>query len=399
MATKYSNTNANIYPKNNYYLLSSWNYGSYSPSNPFYKSHFNSKKENLNTNPNTLFNKKTFPRSTTTTQLTSANTPYRPSTKRRLKEEERIVTNELLDCFNHYNKMQKHLKKGTFRPKSVNRIINSKIIKDNCNESKNLDKNIKKLSDTSEYKYKLTFTEWISVKNKQREIFNNIVKKQKEKEEILEEANKKIDIKYQEVKEQKFKEWIKRKNSEILKKKKKDKIKEIEKEELKKQKEEKKEEIMNNWFKIQAEKMEKEIFEKKQKEERKEEIMNNWFKIQARKMEKELLEKREKILMEKEKANLKKIEKQQKQMLNKKAFKEWKERKEKEIKKRKIEEKKKKQREEEKKKRDLLKKRVKSFTIGPYTDAAALKEVQNYLVENNLNKEEEDMYFQNNSEF
>ena len=191
MATKYSNTNANIYPKNNYYLLSSWNYGSYSPSNPFYKSHFNSKKENLNTNPNTLFNKKTFPRSTTTTQLTSANTPYRPSTKRRLKEEERIVTNELLDCFNHYNKMQKHLKKGTFRPKSVNRIINSKIIKDNCNESKNLDKNIKKLSDTSEYKYKLTFTEWISVKNKQIEIFNNIVKKQKEKEEILEEANKK----------------------------------------------------------------------------------------------------------------------------------------------------------------------------------------------------------------
>ena len=103
--------------------------------------------------------------------------------------------------------------------------------------------------------------------------------------------------------------------------------------------------------------------------------------------------------MEKEKANLRKIEKQQKQMLNKKAFKEWKERKEKEIKKRKIEEKKKKQREEEKKKRDLLKKRVKSFTIGPYTDAAALKEVQNYLVENNLNKEEEDMYFQNNSEF
>ena len=260
MEAKYSYTNGNIYPKNNYYLLSSWNYGSYSPSNPFYKSYFNSKKKNLNTNPDILFNKKTFPRSTTTSQLTTANTPYCPSTKRYLKEEERIVTNELLDCFNHYNKMQKHLKKGTFRPKSVNRIINSKIIKDSGNESKNLDKNIKKLSDTSEYKYKLTFTEWISVKNKQREIFNNIVKKQKEKEDILEEANKKIDIKYQEVKEQKFKEWIKRKNSEILKKKKKDKIKEIEKEELKKQKEEKKEEIMNNWFKTQAEKMEKEIF-------------------------------------------------------------------------------------------------------------------------------------------
>ena len=369
MATKYSYTNGNIYPKNNYYLLSSWNYGSYSPSNPFYKSHFNSKKTNLNTNPNILFNKKTFPRSTTTTQLTTANTPYCPSTKRHLKEEERIVTNELLDCFNHYNKMQKHLKKGTFRPKSVNRIINSKIIKDSCNESKNLDKNIKKLSDTSEYKYKLTFTEWISVKNKQREIFNNIVKKQKEKEEILEEANKKIDIKYQEVKEQKFKEWIKRKNSEILKKKKKDKIKEIEKEELKKQKEEKKEEIMNNWFKIQAEKMEKEIFEKKQKKYK-----------------------------EHEKEYLKKIEKQQKEILNKKAFKEWTKKKERELKQKKFEEKKQKEKEEQKRKRDYLKKRVKSFTIGPYTDAAALKEVQNYLVENNLNKEE-DEYIQDISEY
>ena len=56
------------------------------------------------------------------------------------------------------------------------------------------------------------------------------------------------------------------------------------------------------------------------------------------------------------------------------------------------EEKIKKQKEEEKKKRDYLKKKVKRFTIGPYTDAAALKEVQNILVEKNLNKEENELY-------
>ena len=115
-------------------------------------------------------------------------------------------------------------------------------------------------------------------------------------------------------------------------------------------------------------------------------------------MEKEILEKREKMQKQQKNANLKKLEKKQKQILNRKAFKEWIEKKEKEIKKRKNEERKQREKEEEKKKRDYLKKKVKSFTIGPYTDAAALKEVQNLLVENNLNKEE-DEYFQDNSEY
>ncbi len=375
MATKYTYTNGNNYTKNNYFLLSSWNYGSYSPTNPFYKSHIYSSKTNIKTHPNTLANKKSFFRSTTSAQLTTSNLPYSQNTKRRLKEEERIVTNELLDCFNHYNKMQKHLKKGTFRPKSVNRILNTKLIQDsNYLDTKNFDKNKKKLkSNTSDYrckyKYKLTFTEWLDVKNKQRVIFNDIIRKQKEEEKIIEIANKKIDDKYQEIKEQKYKEWVKKKDIELILKKKEEKNKELIKEE-----------------------------EKKLKEEKKEEVMNNWFKLQAKKMEKEILEKREKMQKQQKNANLKKLEKKQKQILNRKAFKEWIEKKEKEIKKRKNEERKQREKEEEKKKRDYLKKKVKSFTIGPYTDAAALKEVQNLLVENNLNKEE-DEYFQDNSEY
>ncbi len=372
MSTKYTHTNGNIHPKNNYFLLSSWNYGSYSPTNPFYKNRIYSSKTNINTHPNIVANKKIFARSTTTAQLTSSDYPYCINTKRRLKQEERIVTNELLDCFNHYNKMQKHLKKGTFRPKSVNRILKSKLMQDNNSniELKNTEKNRKKLkSDTSDYKYKLTYTEWLDVKNKQRVIFNEIIKKQKEEEKIMEIENKKIDIKYQEIKEQKFKEWVKRKIIESKKKKKQEKLEELKNEE-----------------------------EKKQRKEKNKEMMDNWFITQAKKMEKEIMEKREKIYKEQEKENLKKKEKKQKQILNRKAFKDWIEKKEKEKKQRKEEEKKQREKEEEKKKRDYLKKKIKGFTIGPYTDAAALKEVQNYLVENNLNKEE-DEYFQENSEY
>ena len=362
MSKLYPCSNCGNHPKNNCYLLSSWNYGSYSPTNPFYKTHYNSSKPDIKSKPN-FNNKKTITRSITNAQLTSINRPYYQCEKRHLKEEERIVTNEYLDCFNHYNKMQEHLKKGTFRPKSVNRILSSNLIRENENEPKNGQKKKKLKSDTSYYKYKLTFSEWIKVKNRQRAIFKEIIKKRKEEENIMEEANKKIDNKYQEIKNQKFKEWLKKKSIELIVKK-----------EIEKQEELRKEE------------------EKKQKEEKKDEVMNNWFKVQAKKMEKEILEKREKIIMEKEKENLKKIEEKQKKILNRKAFKEWREKKEREIKMKKKEEKIKKQKEEEKKKRDYLKKKVKRFTIGPYTDAAALKEVQNILVEKNLNKEENELY-------
>ena len=365
MSKLYSYSNNGIHQKNNYYLLSSWNYGSYSPTNPFYNCHYYTSKPDIKSKPNSN-NKKTFPRSTTAAQLNSINKPFYQCEKRHLKEEERIVTNEYLYCFNHYNKMQEHLKKGTFRPKSVNRILSYNIIRENESESKNGQKRKKLKSDTSDYKYKMTFSEWIKVKNKQRAIFKEIIRKRKDEEEIIEEENKNIDNKYQEIKNQKFKEWLKKKAIEFIVKKEIEKKEEMRKEE-----------------------------EKKEKEEKKEEVMNNWFKVQAKKMEKEISEKKEKIIMEKEKENLKKIEEKQKKILNRKAFKEWREKKEKEIKKRKKEEKIQKQKEEEKKKRDYLKKKVKRFTIGPYTDAAALKEFQNILVEKNLIKEEDGFYKEN----
>ena len=50
-----------------------------------------------------------------------------------------------------------------------------------------------------------------------------------------------------------------------------------------------------------------------------------------------------------------------------------------------------KKKEEEKKRKEFLKRRVKSFIIGPYTDAAALREIQNNLMEMNLNNSDFDM--------
>ena len=41
-----------INPENDIYLLSSWNYGSYSPCNPYYKTYAKYKKYYTNTNPN-----------------------------------------------------------------------------------------------------------------------------------------------------------------------------------------------------------------------------------------------------------------------------------------------------------------------------------------------------------
>ena len=52
MSEKNENPNKPVYQKNDFYLLSSWNYGSYSPTNPYYKACLKYKKYNTKTNPN-----------------------------------------------------------------------------------------------------------------------------------------------------------------------------------------------------------------------------------------------------------------------------------------------------------------------------------------------------------
>ena len=356
---KNENSTKSIYQKNNFYLLSSWNYGSYSPCNPYYKTYIKTKNSNINTNPNKPIMKAKSNEKIKTKKITEI-TSQNKYQRRHLKEEERIVTNEYLKSFNYYKKMQNLMSKGAFRPKSAARVKVTKINNINNNLiSSEREKNQKKLktenNENEKPRIKLTFNEWLKVKDKQREYCNIIVKKQKEEEKKRKIENKKIEIKYNKIKNQKIKEWLQKKNIESIIKK-----------EIAKRIEDFKEE------------------EKKQKMERKEEIMNNWFKVQAEKMEKEILEKRRKKNKEREekKMKIKKIE--EKKIRGKEAFRLWKEGKEHEMRIKKRKENIIKKQEEEKKRKEFLKKRVKSFIIGPYTDAAALREIQNNLMENNL---------------
>lgn len=366
---KNENPTKSIYQKNNFYLLSSWNYGSYSPCNPYYKTFIKKKKQNMNTNPNKPINKAKSNEKITQKKITEVN--FQNQVKRRpLKEEERIVTNEYLKSFNYYKKMQNLMSKGAFRPKSVTRIKITKINNNNNNnniinserdniQSKKLKtENNENKQQLQKQRVKLTFNEWLKVKDKQREYCNIIIKKHKEEEKKKKIENKKIEIKYNKIKNQKIKEWLQKKNIESIIKK-----------EIEKRIEDYKEE------------------EKKQKLERKEEIMNNWFKSQAEKMEKEIIEKKRKKNKEKEEKNLKLKKIQEKQIKGKEAFRIWKENKDNEMRIKKKKENIMKKKEEEQKRKEYLKKRVKSFIIGPYTDAAALREIQNNLMENNLNDE------------
>ena len=357
-----------LYQKNNFYLLSSWNYGSYSPCNPYYKTCLKY-ENNIRTNPNI---QKTKTKSNFIPKKITENNF--PNKKRCLKEEERIVTDEYLKSFYYYKKMQNLMKNGKFLPKSatkikINNTSNNKITDREKPEKEliteiNSDKknSINKNKIKQKTKCKLSFAEWLKVKDKQREYYNIIIQRNKQEEKKRKIEDKKLDIKYNKIKEQKIKEWLQKKDFELIIKK----------------------EIEKRFDYIKEE-------EKRQKLERKEEVMNHWFKTQAEKMEKEIEEKRKKKQQEKKEKIRKKKEQQEKEKNCKEAFRKWKEIKEQEMKIKKRKENIKKRKEEEKKRKEYLKRRVKSFIIGPYTDAAALREIQNNLMENNLNNSDGDM--------
>ena len=341
-------TNVSINP--NHYILSSWNYGSYSPTNPFYKTYIKYFSSKLSkTNPNISTTKK--PVTTISHDMSVHPPPHPPSSKTK------IVTNDLLENINFEKNMKRHLSKGTFNPKNINRIIKPTKVKEYNNTK--MKRKIRKIkTDITDYKYKLNFSEWLNIKNKQSEYFNNIIKKNQEEEKIRDEENKKIEIKYNHIKEKKYKEWCYKKNHEFILKK-----------EIKKQIEKYKER------------------EKKKKLERKEEIMNSWFKAQAEKLEKEILTKRKQRKEEREKQNLAKKKILEKKLKGKEAFQKWREEKDRDKLRKRQEEKIKKKKEQEQKKKEYLKKRVKSFIIGPYTGAAELRKALYNILETNLNKE------------
>ena len=310
------------------FTLSSWNYGSYCMNNPCYIS-VKTSQDKCNENNEIKVNRNT-------------EIPTYRYGKRFLKEEERIVTNEIMESLNHYNEMQKCMKKGMFRTKSANGLRYSK------NDEE--DMNIKQVKlNSGDYKYRLSFGEWLQIKKKQYEIINNIKNRKMLENLKVEEENKQINIKYNELKEKKYKEWLNKKNKESREKK----------------------------LKVMEEEYKKEE-ERKSKEVEKERIMSQWFKKQAEIMEKDIIKKREESKKKREEEKLKKSEEIIKRKKIKKEFEKWKKRKDFEMKKKVQNEKRIKQMENEKKRYSGTPN--KKFPIGPYTDAKAIKEMQTYLI-------------------
>ena len=345
---------------NNNYSCSSWNYGAYASCNPCYKQ---------NKMPNTINQNRNF--------TSQNNNIYNKYGKRPLREEERIVTNEYLQNINHMKKMEKS--KDLFRTKSANGIRQTHRKNTNNNPNNNNQNNINDTNnnddanvktDISKYKFRLTYDEWLEVKNKQIIIFNQIKKIKQQEDEKMEKVNLKVDKKYNEIKDKKYKEWLDNKNKEFRKKKQKKMEEELIKEEL-----------------------------KKKKDEEREEVMNEWFKKQAKKMELEILEKQEELRIKKEKEKNDEEEKKTKKKESKIRFKEWKEKKDEELREQKKEKMQKEFENKSKSKNSIINKiNNKGFTIGPYTDAGALKEIQRFVAEKCTEDDDEEEGIINNNE-
>ena len=328
---------AYINPNNNY-SCSSWNYGAYAACNPCYVQQIKT--------PNPQNQIRYIP--------PQNNQLYNKYGKRPLKEEERIVTNDYLQNINHMKKMEKN--KDRFRTKSaIGMRLNQRI--EEKDEPNILDKNIKK--GVKNYNFGLTYEEWLQVKNKQKRIFNQIKKIKEQENEKMEKINMKVDKKYKEIKDKKYKEWLDNKNKEFR---------------------------MKKQMKMQEELLKEEM--KKEKDAEREEKMNEWFKAQAKKMEKEILEKQEELRKKKEKEQFDEEEKQRKRKESKIMFKQWKEKKDEELREKKKE--KMMQEYETKSKSKHSNYNNKGFTIGPYTDAGALKEIQRFVNEKCTEDEDEE---------
>ena len=335
---------AYINPNNNY-SCSSWNYGAYAVCNPCYVQQVKT--------PNPQNQIRYIP--------PQNNQLYNKYGKRPLREEERIVTNEYLQNINHMKKMEKN--KDIFRTKSAHglrRTYRNNNVKVN-------DQNTNAKPDSSKYKFRLTYEEWLEVKNKQKMIFNQIKKIKEQEDEKMEKVNMKVDKKYKEIKDKKYKEWLDNKNKEFR---------------------------MKKQMKLQEELIKEEI--KKEKDAEREEKMNEWFKAQARKMEKEILEQQEELRKKKEKEQLDEEEKKRKRKESKIMFKQWKEKKDEELREKKKE--KMIQEYETKSKSKHSNYNNKGFTIGPYTDAGALKEIQRFINEKCTQDEDEEKGIINDNE-
>lgn len=320
---------------------SSWAYGSFCPNNPGYftQNRTKTKQENVIIH----------------------------SDKRVLKEEEKIVTNDYLKNMRDLKIIKGEMKRNK-SSSAFARKTNSGINQSGTQLSTS-NNNILTTNKISTFKYQLSFDEWNAVKDKQQMIYREIQKLKNEEDEKFKRVKKKVDKKYQKLSEQKFQEWLLKKNSEEQKKK-------IELKQKRKAEEEK----------------------RKEDEERKKATMESWFQKQAKKMDEQERAIHEEKKRRKEEEARKEEEKKQKEKESAEMFELWKRQKDQELKERKkLERMMKKEKEDEKLKKKISK--IHGITIGPYTGAGELREIQKLIEEKKIeNSEEEDYYNEENKE-
>ena len=199
-------SNGKYHQKPAQYSLSSWNYGAYSTSNPYYQQ------------KPIVQNNKPIP-----------NYPMTAYGKRILKEDEKIVTDEILQNYKDLRVMH-GIKPKMKRTKSANIYNRGKNTTTNNNETSNNNNNEmtttnnqitnnnntnESKTNTSNYRFKLNFDEWAAVKDRQQTIYNKIKKIKEQEDEKMKRINKDVNEKYKEIAEQKYKAWLIKKNKQI----------------------------------------------------------------------------------------------------------------------------------------------------------------------------------------
>jgi hypothetical protein len=232
------------------FSLSSWNYGSFHHCNPYYQ-----KREYL------AEDNKFQADETHKEKLRSMSASLNKFGKRKLQEEEKIVTEDYLKLLHDVkvikgNNSKQSSNKGNSNPNQPGTISHSsgnliQTYSQNSQESSKLNF-LSVNSNKKNIKYQLTYDEWATLKAKQQEIYNKVKSIKETEGQKFEYFNRKVDENYNQVKETNFKEWLLKKNQTKSKE-----IKIIqEKEELKnyekQQKENEREEKIEKWIKKQA---------------------------------------------------------------------------------------------------------------------------------------------------
>jgi len=162
------------------YVPSSWNYGSFHPSNPYY---------NRQNPPKDSSNK-------TGEIKRSCSANLNRHGKRILQEEEKIVTEDYLKTLKEFKTI-----KNIGHKSSTNLNRQNPQGGEENNDSEN-DASMMKVMNSSKknYKYQLSYEEWIAVKAKEQEIYNNVKLIKDKEDQNFENFNTKINENYNIVK-------------------------------------------------------------------------------------------------------------------------------------------------------------------------------------------------------